>query len=67
MYAITPPTPGDWGKNDGNEEAPQSTHLDTGKKRLDLLWYIDNKEEMRLQILPVTNIQPLDFETKTAF
>lgn len=37
------------------------------QKRLDLLWYIDNKEEMRLQILPVTNIQPLDFETKTAF
>lgn len=37
------------------------------QKRLDLPWYTDSKEEKKLHILPVTNIQPLEFKTKSVF
>jgi len=32
VCAITLPTPGDWGKKGRDEDAPQSKHLDIGKK-----------------------------------
>lgn len=67
MYANILSTWCDWGKKDEDKDLPQSRLLDTTKERLDLLWHIDSKQEMKIHILPIKNIQPLHFKTTPIF
>lgn len=66
VYAITSPTSGDWRIREGDEEAPYIMHFRLKQKK-GHFGYIDNKEVMTLQTLPMTNTQLLNFKTKLVF